>query len=437
MKGTIRFELRKGVTAKDGKLPISLIYSLAGQRKRYSTEKTIYPEYWNKERQRAEYIPLRGAKASLPNVASHLLLTETEVKEINQTLTNISTKIEAIENKFIALSVPFSSQMVINDLTALSLGVVKTEEPKNLLYDFMDEYIKNNKALRVAGSLKVYTTVKHHLKDFENYTRTNVKFDNIDLAFFQKFNNYLIEIKGLQNTTIAKILSTLKTFLNYADDHDIKVTGNYKKFKIKRDTLEVTALTQKEFDLLFKADLSNNKRLEQVRDVFCFSCVTGLRYSDLAQLQRTNIKGNQISITVQKTKQRLTIPLNPFSVDILSRYSQTHKPLPIISNQKMNEYIKELCQFVGINDNVEIVRFKGAEREVNNYPKYELISCHTGRKTFATLSLERGMSAEEVMKITGHLTYQSFKRYVNITENRKKVSMWAAWGEPKNLKVVS
>ena len=105
-----------------------------------------------------------------------------------------------------------------------------------------------------------------------------------------------------------------------------------------------------------------------------------------------------------------------------------HRPLPIISNQKLNDYVKELCKMAGITEQVEIVRYRGTKREAITYPKFKLIGVHTGRKTFATLSLEKGMSAEEVMTITGHRDYQSFKRYVKVTEQRKKTVMLKAWG---------
>jgi integrase len=209
----------------------------------------------------------------------------------------------------------------------------------------------------------------------------------------------------------------------------IKVSDKYRDFKIKKENLEVIALTDYEFEKLFKLDLTGKKKLDHTRDIFCFACATGLRYSDLEQLRREHIKTDEIRIVVKKTKEQLTIPLNPYSHSILDKYKHQHRPLPMISNQKLNDYIKELCQFADINEAVEIVRFRGATREAIVYPKYELISVHTGRKTFATLSLEKGMSAEEVMTITGHRDYKSFKRYVKITEQRKKVVMRSAWGE--------
>jgi len=95
-----------------------------------------------------------------------------------------------------------------------------------------------------------------------------------------------------------------------------------------------------------------------------------------------------------------------------------------------------LCKEAEINEPIEIVRFRGSKRETETFPKYELIHLHTGRKTFCTLSLEKGMSAEQVMSISGHTDYKSFKRYVDVTEKLKKVVMEKAWGEVPVLKVV-
>ncbi len=145
-------------------------------------------------------------------------------------------------------------------------------------------------------------------------------------------------------------------------------------------------------------------------------------------MKREHIKQDEIKLTVKKTKEPLTIPLTPFSKAILEKYEALHRPLPVISNQKLNDYVKELCHLAGITEPIEIVRFRGTKREAITYPKYELIGVHTGRKTFSTLSLEKGMSAEEVMTITGHRDYQSFKRYVKVTEQRKKIVMLKAWG---------
>ena len=192
---------------------------------------------------------------------------------------------------------------------------------------------------------------------------------------------------------------------------------------------------QSELENIIELDLSNNKRLEKVRDIFLFACATGLRFSDVQQLKREHLDNEFINLVIKKTKTGLTIPLNTISANILDKYQSLNKPLPAISNQKVNEYIKEVCEMAGINKQIEIVRFHGKKKVTNTYPKFELISFHNARKTFVTLSLEKGMSAEEVMTISGHEDYKSFKRYVNVTEKRKKVVMLKAWGAPKESKL--
>ncbi|WP_216846684.1 site-specific integrase [Mucilaginibacter sp. L196] len=341
---------------------------------------------------------------------------------------------------------PYSASMVVDALKMGSTEKTKKEEHKDLLFDFMDKYITDHASSREVGSLGVYRAVKNHLQAYQTETRYKVRFETIDYAFFQRFQNFLIgrvktDAKGevsplLNNTTIAKALSTLKTFLGYARRNGIKVNDSYKDFTIKREKLEVIALNETEFTALLDMDLSANKRLAQVRDIFCFSCASGLRISDMQQLKREHIKRDDIHLVVKKTKTELTIPLNSITSAILDKYKEHHKPLPLISSQKLNTYIKELCQKANINEQIEIVRFRGTKRETTTYPKYELIHLHTGRKTFCTLSLEKGMSAEQVMSISGHTDYKSFKRYVDVTEKLKKVVMIKAWGEIPILKVV-
>lgn len=444
--GTIRIELRKDVSAKDNKIPLSLIYSLKGKRKRYSLDISVLSEYWNSKKQRAFYIPQREAKKLLTHLSVSDLLTEVEINEINSAIDKVSLDIIEIENRFKALEIPFSSEMVVNELKANQKDVVKVEEQTGLVFEFMDRYIIEHEALRESGSLSVYKSVKNHLKAYQDTTNDKVTFEKIDYNFFSRFQNFLIKRQKtdkqgnvspmLNNTTIAKALSTLKTFLGYARKQGVKVNDSYRDFTIKREKLEVIALEQNELDSLIQLDLSNNKRLNKVRDIFCFACATGLRFSDVQQLKREHIDNDTIQIVVKKTKSILSIPLNKISGDILNKYSQLYKPLPSISNQKINEYIKELCKIAGIDKPIEIVRFYGKKRVVNTYPKYELISFHNARKTFVTLSLEKGMTAEEVMTISGHEDYKSFKRYVNVTEKRKKVVMIKAWGEVSRLKVV-
>jgi integrase len=435
--GTIRFELRSGKADKEGKAPVRMIYQVRGDRKYFNTKEKLLSANWNAKEQKAVYIDRKTAKKLQPPVESYLLLTAGGVETTNWQLSDFERQIKKIEERFELDKIVYSAEMVIDKLREQKAPTTKKEQPNKMLFDFIDKYIEDHAATREPGSLIVYRSLKNHLQAYEQQTKAKVTFDKIDYSFFKSFQNFLIRrsktvagksVPMLNNTTIAKQLSTVKTFLNYAKTQGIEVTDKYKVFKIKKENLEVIALTNEEFESLFYLDLSANKRLAQVRDVFCFACATGLRYSDLDQLKREHIKADEIRITVKKTKEPLSIPLTPYSKSILKRYEAMHRPLPVISNQKLNDYVKELCKMAGITEQVEIVRFRGTKREAITYKKYELIGVHTGRKTFATLSLEKGMSAEEVMTITGHRDYKSFQRYVKVTEQRKKTVMLKAWG---------
>jgi integrase len=423
--GTIRFELRKDKIDKEGKAPIRLIYQISGQRKFYSTDQKTYPENWDEKNQQAIYVR-KG------------LLMEVDVKKLNNKIFDLKRDIEKIEGKFESNATVYSSEMVLKALVDKDKPVVKKDASTKELLAFIDRYIGDHENLRVKGSLSVYKSLKAHLAAYEQATRKAVSFSAIDYQFFQSFQNFLVSktkevdgkrVKALNNITIAKQLSTLKTFLNYAKSAGIDVSGTYGTFKVKRENdLEVISLTRAEFETIHSFDFSANKALERVRDVFAFSCVTGLRYSDLAQLRWEHIKEDSINLVAQKTTHQTKIPLNPYSIAILKKYEGEPRPLPVISNQRSNEHLEKICKLAGINAPVEIVRKHGAERVVKVYPKYELVRMHAGRKTFASLSLEAGMAAEHVMKIGGWKSYVSFKRYMNLSDDSTQTAMLAAWG---------
>lgn len=433
-KGTKRIWLRKDKARSNGQMPLCIVYSKENKRQFYNTGMNIYPEQWDDENAKVMALSPKYAKPYGLKVID--LPTKEEATKINQKLTALLSEIDKIETRFDMDNVAFNSEMVMTSLKDALKAAQMPESAKeanpNELHNFMDRYIRDNEATRKEGSLQVYRSVKKRIEAYEKHKSRVVTFDNIDYAFFDSFKSFLFTVCKLNSTTVAKQLSTVKTFLNYASKYGHEVSTNYKTFKIQRDPLEVIALTQFEFDTLCEMDLSEKPRLRAIRDVFVFSCCTGMRFSDLEQLTWEQIKkdkhGNQyIEQTVQKTKAKLKIPLNRKARQILAYYDNYPRPLPIVSNQKSNDFLHELCALAGFDEPIEIVRFQGSKRIVNTHPKHELITMHAGRKSFCTLSLEKGMSAEQVMSISGHKDYKSFKRYVNITDETASVALRMAW----------
>lgn len=439
---TLRFVCRADKPDKSCKCPIELIYQVSGQRKKIFLDKRykINPVNWSMDKQRAVYLTTAQSKKLLDKELHENLdtitLAESEVNDVNDQIKAIEVKIGEIEKRFNANKITYTVSMVIDEYNSTKTPETKKDNHKDQVPDFIDNYIEIHKPNRADGSLNVYKSLKRHLLAYKENKKCVLNFETMDYSFFQGLQAYLINQGKLNNTTIAKVLTTLRATLNYAKKSGVPVNLSFRDFKIKSEKLEVIALTESEFSRLLSKDFSKNKKLDRVRDIFCFSCTTGLRVSDLTQLKREHIKNDAITINVKKTKRELVIPLNKISASILDKYKDHQKPLPMISGQKLNEYIKDACEQAKIDDPIEIVRFKGSTRETTVSPKFKLVHIHTGRKTFCTLSLERGMSAEEVMEISGHSDYHSFKRYVHVSEKRKKVVMAKAWGAAPLLKAV-
>lgn len=438
-KLTIRFEIRKDKLNQEGKAPISCMIAISQKRKRLAMEKSLPPDNWDSKSQRAVYISKKQhSKDRLEGKHSDLLM-ESDIDQINGLIEKMQSRLNFIESKFrlndkeYGIDQIYQSYMEENPSTGI-------KSPEKILLptvtEFISTYIIRNKANRAERSLGVYSQLQKHLEAFEQWSNSKVTFARIGLAFFEEFQSFLIEQRTtLNNNTIAKQLSTLKTLLGYARKHGVEMNQSFRDFTIKRQKLEVITLSEEEYRILKTADLKGVSRHEKARDIFIFLCATSMRFSDYDQFKREHIKGTTIQLTMKKGSKAWEIPLNPDSLSILDKYRDLAEPLPKISNPKLSKYIKEVCEVAGINEPVEIVRYRGAEPIRNLYPKHKLVSAHTGRKTFCTLSLERGASVETVMKWSGHESYASFKRYVNLSRTHSISEMERVWGNTEIMKV--
>ena len=147
-------------------------------------------------------------------------------------------------------------------------------------------------------------------------------------------------------------------------------------------------------------------------------CWTGLRFSDFSRIEAENIQTNTITIKTQKTGKLVIIPIHWTLKMIMSKYKRkTANSLPpSISQQKLNTYIKEVGEKVGLKEMVMISKIKGGKRIDNSFPKYKLITTHTARRSFATNAFKNGIPSIAIMKITGHTTEKAFLKYIKISE---------------------
>jgi len=237
-----------------------------------------------------------------------------------------------------------------------------------------------------------------------------------------RFINYLYG-KNFSDNYIHKILTTIRTMLNDATDRGLNENLAYKskKVSVAKTEADNVYLNEVELDILHSYPLIQGSRLDKVRDLFLISTYTGLRFSDFTHLKVQNVQVVEgvdvFNITIRKMKDRLIIPIHPVVKSILRKWNDV-LPEPI-SNQRMNDYLKELCELAGI-DGVEIKReHRGGKMYEVPYLKYQLISSHTGRRSFATNAYKAGVPMLSIMRITGHSQPETFLKYIKFdnTEN--------------------
>ena len=210
------------------------------------------------------------------------------------------------------------------------------------------------------------------------------------------------------------------------------------KFKILSEEAESIYLTEEEILLLFNLDLSQNRKLETVRDLFIVGCYTGLRFSDFTQIKKENIKDGFISIRTQKTDKPVVIPIHWTIQQILDKYcNENENSLPrAISNQKMNEYLKEIGKKAEIKEMVLVTKSKGGLKVKSSVQKYELISTHTARRSLATNLFLQGFPSISIMKITGHKSEKAFLKYIKMTPEENAIKLKQFWSEQPKMMVV-
>jgi len=378
---------------------------------KYSTGETIHPKLWDKSTRQPKVKPGRTNEA-------------VALREISTQLNRYSNEFDRAVSELKLHDQPITIEAVKQKLDL----VFKKVAVKKSFFDVYELFIEERKQLgKVSTSaIEKDERIKEMLKVFMNATGYSITFNRMNKHFYIRFAKYCREERKvkLKNNTLGKYFGFLKTFLRWALENRFHNNDDFKKWEnISSDTYEV-ALSSQELEAMCALDYSKNKRLEKVRDVFVFGCATGMRYGDYSKIDRSKVEDDHIIVNTQKGKNYITIPLNKYSRSILAKYEYE---LPIISAQKFREYIKEVAEDAKMTQEVTKVSFIGSERTEVKFFKYQLVSSHTARRTFITLSLEKGMRPEIVMSITGHRDYKSFQKYIKLSQRIKADEMNKAW----------
>lgn len=395
---------------REGRVAVVVTVCVHGERIRLGTGVLVNPEDWNDARKEVRR-------------------TEPLYAQFNSRLSDRVAEIEReIASRLQHSTVAFNLQDLQQDLSSRQLmPAIAVPVQQETLMEMFDRFIEAKRTSVAPRTVAKYETLQSLLREFGR-KGMKVDFGTITHDFGDAFTKFLLVKKKHTNNTVGKYVSTFKTFLSWADERGAKFSRDYIKFRVPEEDVEIVALTADELQQLVDFDLTTNTRLQRVRDLFLFACYTSARFSDVQSCNLDDIRDNVWHLRMHKTKTETHIPLNQHARRILDTYRGDGKGLPKISSQKMNDYLKELGKLVGLDAPVRIVRYRGSTKVEERGPKWEFLSSHVARRTFVTLSLERGMRPELVMAVTGHKSYKTMKRYVALNETVCKEEMEKAWG---------
>ena len=387
---SILFYLKRAKANAQGLAPIFQRITINGRRLDNSTGKFVDPSKWHPEMSK-----MRG--------------NSEEARLINGHLDNLRTKILIAEKELNKKDIPVNLETLKNML----LG---TKERHRLLVPIFEEH--NNKIKELLGieyapgTYERYQTSLKHTKDFLNwkYNISDIDITKIDHAFITDYEFYLRSVRKCANNTAVKYIKNFNKIIKLCLANDWLDKNPFANYKSKVKEVERVYLSEVEIQNIINKDFKT-ERLSLVRDIFLFSCFTGLAYIDVKNLTKSHISigidGDKWIFTHrQKTESASKIPVLPVTQMIIDKYADhplainEDKLLPILSNQKMNAYLKEIAAVCEI------------EKE---------LTFHIARHTFATtVTLTNGVPIESVSKMLGHKNLRTTQHYAKVLD--KKVS---------------
>jgi integrase len=402
---TAKFYLRdknaKGLTS------ISLYFQYNNNRFVYPTKQKIKPSNWNFSKCRSK--------------SSYAGATE---------LTTLLEKIENLVKEGYRKGL-IANKTITNEYLRAYLNEHSTINSKaNSFFNSLDEFIAINKITKQPNTIKKYHTLKKHLLNFERSKRKSLTFDTINLTFYDAFLSYLLDDLKHVNNTASKYITTLKTFMTWTLERDYHNNTEYQKFSAKEKSADITYLTDEQLTFLNNLKIENPS-LALVKDYFCLACFTGMRFSEIEEVEKGLLRTDSLFLTAKKTKEKREIPLNDYAKQLLEKYDYNIK---IYTNATTNRLLKKIGRLANFNEEVILKKYRGADTIEIRKPLSEHLTFHLARRTFITLSLEKGIRPEVLMEIVGQKDYKTMKKYIKITQTVKKTEVNKAWGKTEKPK---
>ncbi|NLU29423.1 MAG: site-specific integrase [Bacteroidales bacterium] len=381
----VLFFIKKNQLLKNGEAPVRLRVTVDSRFVEISVKRSCPPNLWNQSKEVS-----RGKDRT--------------ATELNRYLELIRSKIHQIYRELETSGKTITAEVIRN----LYYGV--DEESRTLLEVFKEHnaHIKTLIGKDFAPkTISRYETTEKYLTEFikKDYNVSDISLNDLQPRFMPQFDAFLKTEKGCSHNSSITRLKNLKKIINLALENGWIDKNPFAFYRFKQETVDPVFLTMEEIKAIYSKEITIN-RIDQVRDIFIFCCMTGLAFSDVKTLTSEHIvkddSGNYwIRKKRQKTKNMCSIPLLPVPQQILNKYKETPNKngelLPVLSNQKMNGYLKEIADLCGIK---------------------KILTTHVARHSYATsVCLANGVSMENVAKMLGHSDTKMTQHYAHVLDS--------------------
>lgn len=401
---------------------VTLIFSFKGRRVVMATGITVPSKHWDSKNRRVK---------NTRDYPLHI--------KINSRLNDIEKTVLDVWYNYQKAGLLPSVETFKEELTK-RLFTVEQEAPE--LLPFLQQVIDERRAMK--KNTAAHTNLAYHLKAYKEARKKAVTFAGLTKEFTNDFTIYLFsrqtnEGLSLTDTYVNKLLVTLRSVARQANDRGIYANAPILgvKLEVKVKKADNIYLNESELLRLFRLELEHGSRLGKVRDAFLIGAYTGLRFSDYIHVRPESFQDVQhgdkvvkcLVVTTQKTKTKVTLPIShPELIAVLERNNWSspkwgNRGEDAISNQKLNQYLKELGKLAGLVQAIEINEYRAGGHEKKAVQKWELISSHTARRSFATNAFKAGVPIKNIIEFTGHSTVEQFMDYIKTTAEESAVML--------------
>ncbi len=403
-------------------VPILMYYSFGAGRLQYYTGQRIDSKYYLDKYWTKGKAPVKSNAPGAVNINNYLDILATDVVNFHNQLRMSGTAATA------ALLREMLDEK--NKIKAATVDEIDLYEYAKLVY----EARKTGERLVQVGKNKGNRFRPNGLKQFQSFISVlerymknarikSIPFESIDKKFYESFRAFSLVKEEVELSTFATHIKVIKTLMSEAKEDGLHHSDAHKSnyFVMPSFDADTVSIDTDYLEKVENLDLSDKPAYDNVRDLFLVGCYSALRFSDFTNLKVENIDNNFIRIRQIKTGDMVTIPIMKKLKNIIKKHDGLPRP---ISNQKFNDYIKEVFKLAGLTHKVKVRRTKGGSETYEELEYYKLISSHTARRTYATNMFKAGVPVMLIMAVTGHKTEAAFLRYIRAT-NEDKARMMA------------